>query len=550
MISDGMEHYKYADLPMGEYWLNSPTHDKPNDMLDAISGAHVYGKRYVQAEGFTEVRGVWDETPASLKTLLDRNLALGMNRLFFHVFTHNPWTDKKPGMTLDGIGLFFQRDQTWFPEARAFVDYVTRCQQWLQRGWPVVDIAVYTGDDIPRRAWRPEQLVDILPGLIGADRVAQEHRRRANEGVPMEESPVGVNHNANIADPADWVNALNGYNYDSVNPDALVGDASKRRNTSDVNTTLGSVAHYRALVIPEGTVVSPKSQTKIDSLCRSGMTIIDTPWQESTLDGLRPDAMLPAGIAFCHRRDSDTDIYFLANQLDSVQDFSATFRVHDKGVIVYDPMTDSYTSPIDDIITADTLTVVRMAMQPRQSLFVLFGTKGLSPRVVSKWTAPLQPGRSSSEFRGSLDRSWQLTFRETERQMKTDTLFSWASHQDADVRYYSGHVRYKNTIDCRRLSPDSHVTLSLGDVRDIAHVWLNGHDLGILWLPPYELDVTDYLRKGKNTLEIEVVNTWHNALRGLDQGTPPFDGIWTNTRYRTKGDGLLPSGLLGPVELK
>ena len=47
MVSDGMEHYKYADAPMGEYWLNSPTHDKPNDMLDAISGAHVYGKNIV-----------------------------------------------------------------------------------------------------------------------------------------------------------------------------------------------------------------------------------------------------------------------------------------------------------------------------------------------------------------------------------------------------------------------------------------------------------------------------------------------------------------------
>ncbi|MBP5507049.1 MAG: DNA-binding protein, partial [Prevotella sp.] len=222
MVSDGLLHYRHADYPMGEFWLNSPTHDKPNDMLDAISGAHVYGKNIVQAEGFTEVRGVWDETPASLKTLLDRQLASGMNRLFFHVFAHNPWTDRKPGMTLDGIGLFFQRDQTWMPEAKAFVDYVTRCQQLLQRGTPVVDIAVYTGDGMPRRAWRPEQLVDMLPGLIGSERVAAEHERLANAGQPMEESPVGVKHSANIADPAEWVNALGGYNFDSMNPDALM----------------------------------------------------------------------------------------------------------------------------------------------------------------------------------------------------------------------------------------------------------------------------------------------------------------------------------------
>ena len=95
---------------MGEFWLNSPTHDKPNDMLDAISGAHIYGKNIIQAEGFTEVRGTWNEHPGILKALLDRNYALGINRLFFHVYVHNPWLDRKPGMTLDGIGLFFQRE--------------------------------------------------------------------------------------------------------------------------------------------------------------------------------------------------------------------------------------------------------------------------------------------------------------------------------------------------------------------------------------------------------------------------------------------------------
>ena len=47
MVSDGMAHFRHADLPMGEFWLNSPTHDKPNDMLDAISGAHVYNKPIV-----------------------------------------------------------------------------------------------------------------------------------------------------------------------------------------------------------------------------------------------------------------------------------------------------------------------------------------------------------------------------------------------------------------------------------------------------------------------------------------------------------------------
>ena len=94
MVSDGMLHYQNVDLPMGEFWLNSPTHDKPNDMIDAVHGAHIYGKNIIQAEGFTQVRGVWDEDPAVLKPLMDRNFALGINKLFFHVYTHNPWIER------------------------------------------------------------------------------------------------------------------------------------------------------------------------------------------------------------------------------------------------------------------------------------------------------------------------------------------------------------------------------------------------------------------------------------------------------------------------
>ena len=94
--------------------------------------------------------------------------------------------------------------------------------------------------------------------------------------------------------------------------------------------------------------------------------------------------------------------------------------------------------------------------------------------------------------------------------------------------------------------PTGRVWLSLPEVKDIAHIWVNGKDCGIAWTAPYEVEITGALQKGKNLIEIEVVNTWHNALRGLDQGKAPYEGIWTNAKYRTKGDGLLPAGLLEP----
>ena len=522
MVSDGLAHYKYVDVPMGEFWLNSPTHDKPNDMLDAISGAHVYGKNIVQAEGFTEVRGVWDETPASIKALLDRNFAFGMNRLFFHVNTHNPWLDRKPGMTLDGIGLFFQRDQTWFPEAKPFVDYITRCQTLLQKGKPVVDIAVYTGEEYPSRAYTPDKLVPMLPGLFGAERVASERERLANHGLPMIESPVGVRHSANILDLKDWVNPLHGYQYDSMNKDALL--------TQPFN--------YKVLVIPQGTLVSKEVKAKIAQLRRKGVQIIDKPYTLDSIVGVPRDVKISygEGIAYTHRRDGNTDIYFISNQIYREEPVLMSFNVSGKQVAFYDPVTDQYSRP--NYWERNGRTVIECGFPSANSSgFIIF-----SDSVLAK-TDDEYSLRHSTTISGP----WSIQFIENGIQLTNSDLIDWSQHEDDRIRYFSGHARYTTTWKLKKDEvPQGRVWLSFPNVKDIAHVWINGKDCGIAWTAPYEIEITGALKKGKNTIEIEVVNTWHNALRGMDQGKAPYDGIWTNAKYRTKGDQLLPAGLLEP----
>ena len=96
---------------------------------------------------------------------------------------------------------------------------------------------------------------------------------------------------------------------------------------------------------------------------------------------------------------------------------------------------------------------------------------------------------------------------------------------------------------------ENRACIAFPDVQDIAHVWVNGKDCGYAWTYPYEVEVTGALKKGSNKIEIEVVNTWHNALKGLDAGKAPYEGIWTNAKYRTKGDALLPAGLIAQPEL-
>ena len=86
-------------------------------------------------------------------------------------------------------------------------------------------------------------------------------------------------------------------------------------------------------------------------------------------------------------------------------------------------------------------------------------------------------------------------------------------------------------------------------MRDIAHVYINDIDCGTAWTAPYQVHIGKALRKGKNTLRIEVVNTWANALNGAEKGKAPYAHIWTNAKYRMKGDQLLPAGLLGPLNI-
>ena len=398
MLSDGLMHYKAVDVPMGEFWLNSPTHDKPNDMLDAISGAHIYGKNIVQAEAFTTVRMDWNESPASMKTLQDRNYALGVNKLSYHVFTHNPWMDRKPGMTLDGVGLYFQRDQTWWKPAKAWIDYAERTQSLLQTGKPVVDIAVFTGEELPRRSVLPDRLVETLPGIFGSEVVDAEKKRLANVGEPLRQLPAGVTHSANMADPENWVNPLRGYAYDSFNPDVL-----RTATVKNGEVVFESGAKYKLLVIPGVMKMNPNYKyisyeivKKIADLIKAGAKVLvsDKPLYQnglkqvaktefdktvneiwggkfsqyydvnavfvkklglgnvvkgpfadedfSSLNLLKDisvtekDNSYAKNIAFNHRQTSTKEIYFIANQLNKERELTCAFRVSGKIPVLYD----------------------------------------------------------------------------------------------------------------------------------------------------------------------------------------------------------------------
>lgn len=109
-----------------------PRTDHPDDMFRAVSRAHIYNENPVQAVACTGNYGARNGTPALLKPLIDRHLALGINRF---IFLH---------------------DIVRYPEARGFMDYITMCQHYLQQGRPVVDIAVFhpSGNSEQKNSYR------------------------------------------------------------------------------------------------------------------------------------------------------------------------------------------------------------------------------------------------------------------------------------------------------------------------------------------------------------------------------------------------------------
>ena len=562
-VSDGMMHYKYADIPMGEFWLNSPTHDKPNDMLDAISGAHIYGKNIVQAEAFTTLRSDWGEHPGNLKALGDRAFAAGINRLVLHVFMHNPWLDKKPGMTLDGIGLFFQRDQTWFKQSKAWIDYLTRCQALLQLGKPVVDIGVFTGEEIPRRSILPERLVHTLPGIFGKRKVQEEDIRLKNEGQEQRQMPEGVSHSANIANPGNYLDPLNGYQYDGFNPDILM---QMKVKDGRVYTPQGS--SFAVLVIPGKEPMNPGGNMstpvadKLIQLAKEGAKIIidkeytallkvsnnfiEGPYKENSFEnlGAKKDIIIEKNwhrITWTHRKlEDDADIYFLSNQSAATEEVDIQFGVKNK-IIETASFSEGYIYRYFDLSESNDIEKQHFNLEPYESKFIIFRKPLVAESIV------MAPDKEKQTI--LLNDNWKLKIPFTDTVM-LDRLNSWHLMKHTTFKFFSGSAVYTNTFNFTQDQiKKAKLSITFDSICNIATIKINGIDCGTLWTAPYQLDITKAIKPGENKIEIEVTNTWRNRLKG-DEFLP--DGQRTtfyNSPYNLSKKPLLPSGIMGNVKI-
>jgi len=149
---------------------------------------------------------------------------------------------------------------------------------------------------------------------------------------------------------------------------------------------------------------------------------------------------------------------------------------------------------------------------------------------------------------------WDLTFqadRGAPPKITLAKLTSWSDNADEGIKYFSGTGIYTTTIQAPGdwFKPGARLAIDLGEVKNLAEVSVNGKALGVFWKTPYRIDVTNVLKPGANAVEIKVTNPWVNRIIGDRQPNVTKTYTFTSPKYYKADSKLVPSGLLGPVQI-
>jgi len=600
---DSLKALGNVDVPRGEFWIRSP---RDIFLIKEISSAsHIYGKRYVDAESWTTWRR-WKDSLLVRKRLVDRAFCEGLNLITYHGYSNSPEKFGYPGRTYHA-GVDMNPQVVWWSKARPFMDYLARCCHMLQQGLFVADVAYYYGDKAPN-FWPPLASVPKKPQLEGLgtgydyDVVNTDvilNRMSVENGRIV--LPDGMSYRVVVLpDQSDMPLEVLEKLGKLVSAGATIIGPKPQRVPGLKDYELKS-AKLRSLAnkmwgLCDGTTVKENRYGK-------GKVV----WGLTQQQWLAQEFIVPdfscqtkkhaANLDYIHRQTKDADIYFVRNKMLLPISDNCLFRVKGSMPQLWDP-TDGSMKPAFVYKKTAEGTRVRLDLSPGGSVFVVFGRKSLSSGIdsivltskeydpdipvgqvvkVAKTSATIQfwqngqftvTGRKGRKKQVKVDSlpapqvltgEWTVNFDPkwgAPEEIKLPQLISWTDHENKGVKYYSGGSFYTKTLDvpAQWLGLDRSVYLDLGDVRDVAEVFVNGKSAGVFWKPPFRTDITSLVKSGANKLKIEVMNMWINRLVG-DQDLPAekkftrtnitFDG------YRGKpGEWQVqPAGLLGPVRL-
>ena len=608
---DDLRYAGRADEPMCEFWQGGMYGAIPPDLArEMASAAHTYGKRIVGAEAFTDWGGKKFSHPALLKPLGDWAFCEGVNRFVITEWALQPWTNRWPGVFFSTIGTKYERTLTWWEYSKPWHQYLARCQYLLRQGLFVADVCFLSPEGAPSRFVSP--IPAAVAGPQGMDRPEYDYDGCNAEVVLTRMSvqggrivlPDGMSYSLLVLPSYDvggqpvWQLSQQTYRHEA------------RPLPKNQTMTAALLAKIKELVESGATVLGTRplkspSLTSFPECDREVTRIADELWGKDAgtsgsgerrvgkgrvVWGQTPEAVLagmslvpdfrcgeglPAAYRYIHRRVEDgTEIYFVANKnSQKAEEQLCSFRVSGKQPELWHPETGRIMA-LPEYSLSNGCTKVRLRLEPAESVFVVFRNRSQKSEDRDQKTKIRGRGQNFKDLKSvqEIAGPWEVVFDPKwggPGKVTFEKLGDWSKRSEAGIKYYSGTAVYRTTFQAKK----SAAYLDLGKVEVMADVTLNGKSLGILWKPPYRVDVTKALKDGENVLELKVVNLWINRLIGdeqlpedsdrkrdgslkswpqwMQEGKPSPTGRFTFSSWRLckKNDPLVESGLLGPVTI-
>ncbi len=455
----------------------------------APSAAHVTGKPLTSSETFTWLTEHFRTSLSQMKPDLDLMFTCGVNHVYFHGSCYTPKNDPWPGWKFYASVDMSPTNSIW-RDAPYLMQYIERCQSFLQLGQPDNDFLVY----LPvRDMWHQR-------GPRNDDAKEASKDRRNGEDLLMQFDIHTMDEKApQFIRSILTIDSL-GYDCDYISDRQL----AKVRVENGMLVTEGHT-RYRALIIPSGTTIDSRLQALLD------------PIAAYVIKGETPEAMArfakaepmktELGLRAIRRKSLRGWHYFMANLTPRDVEADVALAVPFEGATWFNPMNGD----IEPACVSN--GKLHIALRSGESRIL---------QTSAKPTQPVQYVATESQQPQELPISgpWALYFtEEAPRVAGTFTLLqpqTWETLSDS-AAVTMGTGIYTTTFRLTRQQAKQEWMIDLGDVRESARVYLNGKFLGCAWAVPFVLDCRDALRKGKNELRIEVTNLPANRIRDLDR---------------------------------
>jgi hypothetical protein len=444
----------------------------------APSAAHICGKPFTSSETFTWLTEHFRTSLSQLKPDIDLMFCAGVNHMFFHGTCYSPKNDPWPGWKFYASIDMSPTNSIW-RDAPYFMQYVERCQSFLQWGQPDNDFLVY----LPvRDMWKkqPEKLL-MQFSIHAMGKLAPEF----------------------IQSILDIERA--GFDCDYISERLLMNVSYK----DGLLITEGGT-RYKGLIIPGSGKMPENVKAHIEALKAQGAQIIYGTKAADLQAAAKPEPMkTECGLKAIRRRNDTGYHYFIANLSPNDIDDCLPLAVSFKDATWFNPLNG-------DIIPAS-ITNDSVDIHLRSGESMILQTYDNSLEVPKMTNIPKIAYTASIP----LTSPWTLSFTEESPKVKNtfslDTLKSWETLDDDSAKVTMGTGIYTTHIKLSKADAQKQWQIDLGDVRESARVYINGQFIGCAWCVPFILDCKNTLKRGNNEIRIEVTNLPANRIAYLDR---------------------------------